>query len=74
MTIEYYEKDEKKSIILTPDHEAIKILANDQEFAQVWIENDVNGEACIVSGVSGVKVCGWMQNGKVLTKRTCRVS
>ena len=74
MTIEYYEKDEKKSIILTPDHEAIKILANDQEFAQVWIDNKVNGEACIVSGISGVKVNGWMENGKVLTKRTCRVS
>tara|TARA_R110000824_G_scaffold133834_1_gene296685 strand:- start:759 stop:1001 length:243 start_codon:yes stop_codon:yes gene_type:complete len=72
MKIEYFENGKSKSIEINPDHEAITIYASEREFAQVWIENKVNGSVAIVSGCTGVSAHGFMRNGLSLTKRTCR--
>ena len=74
MRVEYYEKGKKKSIEINPDYEALTIKASKREFVQIWLENKINGEANIVSGFSGVDVRGYMENGKALTKSTCRIS
>ena len=74
MKIKYFENGKSKSIEINPDSEAITVLAHEQEFAQVWIENDVNGKVAIISGCTGIEAHGFMRNGLSLTKRTCRIS
>ena len=73
MTIRYYENGKEKSIEINPDHEALTIKASEREFVQIWLENKINGEASVVSSFTGIDVRGYMTNGKVLTKSTCRI-